>query len=144
VTCLLFTLGACAGAQFYEIRVDQVGDENAWGYKPDQTTLHTMATVIDRQTIFVGSLKFDSRSILINSEMGLFIESAEAAEEWVQVVESELDQASYRVELDEQGETRWTYDYAGQQEVYHKPPQTSWGRRFKAGFYSLLPIEDQL
>jgi putative cardiolipin synthase len=133
-----------AGAQFYEIRVDQVGGENAWGYKPDQTTLHTKATVIDRQTIFVGSLNFDPRSILINSEMGLFIESAEAAEEWVQVVESELDQASYRVELDEQGETRWTYDYAGQQEVYHKPPQTSWGRRFKAGFYSLLPIEDQL
>jgi hypothetical protein len=48
------------------------------------------------------------------------------------------------VDLDERGKLRWTYQYGEQREVLTKSPQASWGRRFMARFYSLLPIENQL
>jgi len=51
---------------------------------------------------------------------------------------------AYRVTLDENGKLQWTYDNGVEREVWQKEPQTSWGRRFKAGFYRILPIEGQL
>jgi putative cardiolipin synthase len=133
-----------AGAEFYEIRADEAGGENAWGHSPEMMTLHSKATIIDRKTIFVGSLNFDPRSILINSEMGMFIESDYAASGLAAAVFEELDRVAYKVDLDERGKLRWTYQYGEQREVLKKSPQASWGRRFMVGFYSLLPIENQL
>ncbi len=46
--------------------------------------------------------------------------------------------------LDDDDKLRWTYDHEGVQEVVYKEPQAGWWRRFQAGFYGLLPIEDQL
>ena len=133
-----------AGAQFYEIRAFGQSEENAWGHSPELMTLHSKATVVDRQTIFVGSLNFDPRSILINSEMGLFIESSAAGSGLAEAIMEELPRTTYKVDLDEHGDLRWTYHYGQIQEVLGKSPQTSWGRRFMAGFYGLLPIESQL
>jgi len=133
-----------AGAELYEVHVEQVGGENAWGHSPEMITLHSKATIIDRETIFVGSLNFDPRSIFINSEMGLFIESPYAGEALAQGVLAELPRVTYKVDLDERGKLRWTYQVGEQREVLSKSPQASWGRRFMAGFYGLLPIESQL
>jgi putative cardiolipin synthase len=133
-----------AGAEFYEIRADQAGGKNAWGHNPEMMTLHSKATIIDRETIFVGSLNFDPRSILINSEMGMFIESNYAASGLAEALFDELQRVTYKVDLDERGDLRWTYQFGEQREVLHKSPQASWGRRFMARFYSLLPIESQL
>jgi putative cardiolipin synthase len=132
-----------AGAEFYEIHPG-VTIENAWGHKPEMATLHSKATIIDRETIFVGSLNFDPRSILINSEMGLFIESSIGGEVLANGVFEELPRVAYKVDLDEKENLRWTYQFGDQHEVLHKSPQTSWGRRFMVNFYSLLPIENQL
>ena len=78
-----------------------IGEENAWGYKPEMVTLHSKATIIDRETIFIGSLNFDPRSILINTEMGLFIESAKADAKFADAVVLNLERVAYRVDLDE-------------------------------------------
>ena len=94
--------------------------------------------------MFVGSLNFDPRSIFINSEMGLFIESKQIATELASAVFEELPRVAYRVDLDEREKLRWTYDYNGEHELHSKSPRTSWTRRFKVGFYGLLPIEGQL
>jgi putative cardiolipin synthase len=134
-----------AGAEFYEIRADNQGEANAVGNRPEMVTLHTKATLIDRESVFVGSLNFDPRSVLINTEMGLFIDSDQIAGRLSDVVFEELPGATYKVELDEKGNVRWRYSPAGDPgEVFHSAPQTSWGRRFLAGFYRLLPLENQL
>jgi len=133
-----------AGVELYEIRVDAVGDENEWGLKPEMVTLHSKATIIDRKTIFVGSLNFDPRSLLINTEMGLFIESTEIGSQLRQLLAKELPRVAYKVELDERGKLRWRHEHNGEQEVLDREPQASWGRRFKARLYRLLPIESQL
>jgi putative cardiolipin synthase len=133
-----------AGAEIFEVRADIVGDESEWGHRPEMVTLHSKVSVIDRETIFVGSLNFDPRSILINSETGLFIESADAGADFAQSIFDELPRVAYKVELDERGDLRWTYHHGGVSETLDREPLASWGRRFMAGLYRLLPLESQL
>ena len=133
-----------AGVRFYEIRADETGGQNAWGNRPEMVTLHSKATVVDRDTVFIGSLNFDPRSILINTEMGMFIDSRQAATRLADVIYQELPRVSYSVELNEKGAPRWIYRHSGMEEVHDTPPQTSWWRRFMAGFYGVLPLENQL
>lgn len=133
-----------AGAEFYEIRADGVGGETEWGHRAERVTLHSKATVIDGSTIFIGSLNFDPRSILLNSEMGLFIESPEIGSRFRQVLIKELGPVTFRVELTNDGDLRWTYEHEGEKEVFDREPLASWGRRALVPFFRLLPIEDQL
>lgn len=133
-----------AGAKIYEIRAENAGKETGWGHTPEMVTLHSKATVIDRSTVFVGSLNFDPRSILINTEMGLFIESHALGVAFTANLFKDLPRVAYRVDLDDHGALRWSYDYEGHKEVLDHEPQTAWSRRFMAGFYGLLPIEGQL
>jgi putative cardiolipin synthase len=108
-------------------------------------TLHSKATLVDRESVFVGSLNFDPRSVLINTEMGLFIDSDQIAGRLSSVVFEELPTATYSVDLDEKGDVYWRYSADNEpEEILHRAPQTSWGRRFMAGFYRLLPLENQL
>jgi putative cardiolipin synthase len=133
-----------AGVELYEVKADfadeQANDINA----PDIVTLHTKAIIFDRNTLFVGSLNLDPRSIEINSEMGLFIESRELAETFMDLLMADLPMASYRVSLNEEGQLRWHYEYGDSVEIVEKEPQASFWRRFTNGFYRLLPIEGQL
>jgi putative cardiolipin synthase len=76
--------------------------------------------------------------------MGIFIESAEIGEEFTRRVMEVIPEVAYRVDLDGKGSLSWTYAFSGEREVWNKEPQTSWGRRFKAGFYRIMPIENQL
>ncbi len=132
-----------AGAEIYEIRALSVGDENAWGHSPELVTLHSKATVIDRETIFIGSLNFDPRSILINTEMGLFIESPEVGEAFTQAIREGMSTVTYRVEVDENDRLQWIYQHDDIHETFDKEPLTSWWRRTQSVFYRLLP-ESQL
>ncbi len=133
-----------AGAEFYEVKVDAVAGKNLWGHQPEAVTLHSKATIIDGESIFIGSLNFDPRSIKINTEMGVFIESAAAGSEFRDQIFEGLVLMTWRVDLDEKGKLRWTYHNGDDHQVLYKEPQTSWWRRFQVGFYRLLPIEGQL
>ena len=133
-----------AGVEFHEVRADVVGDNQTWGLNPEQVTLHSKASVIDRSTIFIGSLNFDPRSLLINSEMGLFIESPEVGQAFTDRLLTDLKRTTYRVELDEQGSIVWRYDFEETHEIETSEPQASWSRRFMTNVYRLLPIEGQL
>ena len=74
-----------AGVELWEARANAVEIT----VEPDSTTLknpltlHTKGILIDRRQIFVGSLNLDPRSIDINTEMGLLIESEALVSEMV-------------------------------------------------------------
>jgi putative cardiolipin synthase len=133
-----------AGAKLYEIKVDPPGGSINRRDERDRVTLHTKAVLIDRDELFVGSLNFDPRSIVINTEVGLFIHDDEMTAYLSELIWAELPQYAYRVELNEKGKLRWYYDYLDQDVVYTSEPQSGFWRRFTAGFYGLLPIEAQL
>ena len=44
---------------------------------PARLTLHSKVAVVDRQSAFVGSFNLDPRSLYINTELGLIVESVE-------------------------------------------------------------------
>jgi len=133
-----------AGVELYEMRVDATevpGDRDEETY--DSITLHTKAIMIDRQYLFVGSLNLDPRSIDINTEMGVLIDSPNMSELIVKPFLDILPHQSYRVVEDKNGSLRWHGIIAGNEVVENSEPQASTWRRFKAFISRILP-ESQL
>jgi putative cardiolipin synthase len=99
--------------------------------------------MIDRRYLFVGSLNLDPRSIDINTEMGVLIDSADMSEQIDVPFLDILPQQSYRVVEDKNGSLRWYGIIDGKESVENSEPQASRWRRFKAFISRILP-ESQL
>ena len=127
-----------AGIELYEARVDAVGAK-ADADMPEVLTLHSKAIIVDRETLFVGSLNLDPRSIEINAEMGILVNSSELAGELADLILEDLDEFAYRVELDESGKITWRGTIDGVEVVETKEPQTTGGQRFKAFMLKIVP-----
>ena len=132
-----------AGAELYEARANAAreikNDENA----PDAMTLHTKAFIIDRRKLFVGSLNLDPRSIELNAEMGLLIDSAAMVDDFTNNMEQALATLTYRVRLNDQGRLEWHCRIDGQDVIETKEPLTDGWLRFKAWLMKIAP-ESQL
>ena len=107
-------------------------------------TLHTKAFIVDRRKLFIGSFNFDPRSAHINTELGIIIQSPELADTAATAVNKALAGNTYEVFLNEDGRLRWRGWENGQEFIYDKEPQTTWSKRFAAGFARILPIRGQL
>jgi cardiolipin synthase C len=113
------------------------------------SSLHTKAFIFDRQTLFVGSLNLDPRSVRLNTEMGLMIEIPKLAEPTAEQLEQKLAQNAYRLKL-APGQSRtcehlvWV-SREGEGEVhYTHEPQATLSQRLMVNLLSWLPIESQL
>ncbi len=71
------------GVELYEVRpAPEAGDDHGHSLKAPssgQFALHAKVFVLDRQRLFVGSMNFDYRSMRLNTEVGLLIDSAALA-----------------------------------------------------------------
>ncbi|MNL47009.1 Cardiolipin synthase C [compost metagenome] len=76
-------------------------------------------------------MNLDPRSVHINSEMGLVIESPELIDFLLNDVEDRLSETTYRLYLDEDKDLRWESFAKGQKTIYTSEPETSWWQRFK-------------
>lgn len=133
-----------AGVELYEARVDASKvPQGGAGQSYDTTTLHTKLLLIDRRFTFVGSLNLDPRSIDINTEFGVMIDSTELTGGIAGRVFEKLPSAAYRVAEDEKGKLRWTTVINGKEVVETKEPQASRWLRFKAFIMRIAP-EGQL
>lgn len=98
--------------------------------------LHIKAMVIDRQRSFVGSMNLDPRSEVINSEMGIVIDSAPLGQALAQAMEHDMSLAnSWRVESDGQGGLRWV----GEQETLTRQPARNLWQRVQNLIFKLFP-----
>jgi len=125
------------GIELYEARVDAVSDSEP--SDADHLTLHSKAMIIDRKRLFIGSLNLDPRSIEINSEMGLMIDSPAMSEELATLIFDDLDEFAYRVELDERGRLQWRVIVDGLEVVETSEPQAGTWLKFKAWFLKIVP-----
>jgi len=137
-----------AGVELYELRPDAgpIRQRMFFGIRGgSRAGLHTKAIVFDRKDVFIGSFNFDPRSGSINTEAGLFIESAELAAQLVAHMDEgvRLDNA-YRVQLDPTGRLFWVTEDAGKEVRYDVDPLSTPQQRIEAGWIRMLPIEDQL
>jgi len=100
-----------AGIELYEMRPDAEIRQEFADRAPVTSGfmgLHTKAIVVDRERLFIGSMNLDPRSININSEMGVVIDSAGLAERLAAVMHRDMEpENSWRVLLSPEGELRW-------------------------------------
>jgi putative cardiolipin synthase len=133
-----------AGVELHELRVDaselsKGDDEKAF----ESVTLHTKAIMVDRRYLFIGSLNLDPRSIDINTEMGVLVDSADMSARIAAPFMERLPSKSYTVVEDENGRLRWHGLIDGKQVIEDSEPQAGRWRRFKAFVTRILP-ESQL
>jgi putative cardiolipin synthase len=107
-------------------------------------TLHSKIAIVDRTRAFVGSFNLDPRSLYLNTEMGLVVESPELAAAMSAGIGESLTDIAYQLELSPRGRLQWLLRAATGDEVITTEPKTTWWRRFKTRLMSFLPIEGQM
>ena len=107
--------------------------------------MHAKAFSIDDRYLFVGSFNWDPRSVNINAEMGILIDSTEFTASASKALGDVLDAETFSISLDEDDRVSWTEVAPdGTRRVYHREPTGSSWDHFMAGIYGLLPIGSQL
>jgi putative cardiolipin synthase len=94
---------------------------------------------VDDKEVFIGSFNFDPRSANINTELGVIIHDPELSLLYAALIKEALQVQTYEVFLNEKGKVRWRGYEDGEEIIYDKEPQTTWGQRFMAGFARILP-----
>ncbi len=128
-----------AGVQLYETRADAgrsiAGNEEGG----EQMTLHTKLIIVDRRYLVVGSANIDPRSLEINAEIGLIIDSEPLARGIAERIDELLPDIAYRVVENESGKLEWHGRIGDQDVVETTEPLASRWRRFKAWFLKIVP-----
>ena len=134
------------GVELYEIsssRVKRNLNKNLFGALLGR--LHAKLAVVDRKTIFIGSMNLDPRSATLNTELGVVIASPELASEMIRVIDIDRLQNAYRVRrpANGQGLEWWSLD-SGRETVLTQEPDSSFGLRLKLRLLSLFVPESLL
>ena len=131
------------GVKLFEMRHDAAARED-FDTPPVQSRalgLHAKGIIIDRKFVYVGSLNLDPRSIYLNTEFGLIIESPKFAEALAKEFEASLvPEDSWQVLLDDKNRLIWK---SGDTVTRREPARIFW-QRFQSGFFGLFDLDDQL
>jgi len=121
-------------------------EEDKPAYGSSNSSLHAKSFVIDRQQVFIGSLNLDPRSVVLNTEVGVFIDSPELAESVAASISSLMTlEWSYRLEISDKGKLIWVgVDAAGNPTRFTDDPDTSFWQRLKVVIMRMLPVESQI
>ena len=135
------------GVRLFEMR--RQPDENApVSFTGDsESSLHSKAAIFDRESVFLGSLNFDPRSVLWNTEVGILVHSPELASQAHELtLEGTAPAVSYEVRLIERNERKqlvWIAEDHGRRVVLQKEPGGLW-RRVNAWFAKAIGLERML
>ncbi len=134
-----------AGVQLYELKptaAKEWREINARFGASSSSALHAKTFAVDRGRIFVGSFNFDQRSALLNTEMGLVIESPVLAQRLAAFFDADVPRIAYEVRLAPDGRNlEWIERTASGEMRYDVDPGTSWFLRMGVDMLSILPIE---
>lgn len=135
-----------AGVTLYELKAvaSDVG-ARPWNLSGSSTaSLHGKAFAVDGQRAFVGSFNIDPRSVSLNTEMGLVIESPTLARTLTEALDRDLPQHAYRVRLGPGDRLEWTEQTPAGTVVHHHEPDAGWWKRFMAWLMAWPAIEGLL
>jgi putative cardiolipin synthase len=134
-----------AGVQLYELKptaAKETREGKARTGESSSAALHAKTFAVDRNRIFVGSFNFDQRSALLNTEMGLVIESPVLAQRLATFFDTEVPLVAYEVRLMPGGhDLEWIERNTSGEKRFDVDPGTSWFLRRQVDFLSILPIE---
>ncbi len=142
------------GVELYEIR-SLLGNARGSGQtaaisRYGNYSLHAKMFVFDRQRVFIGSMNFDQRSMHLNTEIGLIVDSPALAQQVATRFEAMVQPVnSYTLTLRPGDAGRaptlvWrTQDAATVVEYDTEPARSDW-QRFEVNILSLLPLDNEL
>jgi putative cardiolipin synthase len=140
-----------AGAEVYEMRPDAKTEREQFTAeelaKHDTSFgLHAKTMVFDRRYVFVGSFNLDPRSIDLNTEMGLMVESEALARAVAESVENDIAAgSSWQVILKDDGNVGWvTIESGVVTEEFDTEPMTTAARRAAADAMALIPDSKEM
>ena len=120
-----------AGVELYEYKAHPaIKDELIENYpriaeKDPIFALHAKSMVIDDELLFIGTFNLDPRSANLNTEVGILVRNRELADQVTASIERDLDPAN-------------SWRTTG---FYNPDDEVERGKRWKAWFNSLLPME---
>jgi putative cardiolipin synthase len=151
-----------AGVQLFEYkgRPGPARSDRRW-FKPrsSQSALHSKVIVFDRKRAWIGSFNIDPRSVKLNTEIAVLVDSEALASQLADYIAEDLSpERSWRVELEPlpksyntpRGRTAdetlvWVGEKRGQPIKRHIEPASGWLERCETFLMSLIPfIEWQL
>ena len=107
----------------------------------NSSSLHAKFFDIDGM-VFIGSFNFDPRSVRLNSEVGLVVESDELQNEISTLLNTHLKETAYELSLNDKGEILWTdYKRDGSTQTHQHDPESTAFQRTILKLISYLPIE---
>ena len=113
-----------------------------------KASLHAKSFIFDRRQVFIGSLNFDPRSLVQNTEIGVVFEQAEIATTMSDWMDRNVDKVAFRLELIDSGKWSekilWRGWVDGEEKTFDSDPYSGFWQRRLIGFLGLLPIESQL
>ncbi len=131
------------GAELHEVRID-AHDRHIYMLSPIEEkalSLHAKALVIDDDKVFIGSANLDPRSLRLNTEMGLLVESKALNAIVRDAVTPDFQRSNaWELQLDENGDVVWVSDDLR----LTSQPAMSLMQSIEDWFFSHLPIEDEL
>ncbi|PYD84840.1 hypothetical protein DNF23_52175 [Pseudomonas syringae pv. pisi] len=136
-----------SGVTLYELRREATDEPtrdkrgSGSGIGSSDASLHAKTFGVDGKRVFVGSFNFDQRSIHLNTEMGMVIDSPALVARLTETLDRTLPTRAYEVKLDDRGSVIWL-ERRGDQVIRHeKEPGTSWFKRAAVRALSWLPID---
>lgn len=134
-----------AGVEVYELRAE--GSErksvNDLGISElSKAALHAKSLQVDGRRAFIGSFNFDPRSVRLNCEMGLLIDSPNIAGGMSRWLDQNLPRLAWRVTRGPGGGLQWTTEGAdGQSLTTTTEPDTTMPLRILVRVIGWLPVE---
>lgn len=139
------------GAALYEMRPDAAEERSLFtdaqlAQNGTEFGLHAKTMVFDRKIAFVGSFNLDPRSVNLNTEMGLLVESPELAELVAESIEQDIAaENSWRVRATDNGKLEWITEEDGVvTSSTTTEPATTRVRRAEAWILQVIPDDAQL
>ena len=106
--------------------------------------LHAKLAVIDRSTVFIGSMNLDPRSASKNTELGIIAENPQLAREVLRVIQVRL-QSAYRLRLGPDGQSlEWLIMGDAGEVVLTTEPETSFLMRLENVLFAPFVPEQEL
>jgi putative cardiolipin synthase len=140
------------GVDLHEFRPGAVAPRSSWSplAATSKASLHSKAMVLDADKVFIGSFNLNPRSVELNTEIGIIIESPEFAQQVRDFMETGVrPDSAWQLHLatadGHSSDLVWrAQDDAGQPLVHDTDPDVSGWKRFTAWFIALLPVEKEL
>lgn len=105
------------------------------------SSLHAKTFSVDNSRVFVGSFNLDQRSVSLNTELGLVIESPGLAGRLSSTLQDNMPELAYEVRLGQDGKLFWLERTGGKLVRHDSEPGADAWHRGMIEFLSWMPID---